>query len=301
MANKNIIKTESEYPIYMHVNYLEGIFPLEDIMSRCADAGYDGIELRGSDRNKLMGVEEYLEHTFKAAAKAGLKITYCGSNDAANADSDIRGASLEAMKKLISFAGANGIGTLNAFGSSILNPAVRYIEFDKNGSAYVNEEQWRRSVEYFQEVGDFVGQANVDVCLETHNGYLHDLGEPTAKFLNDINRQNIKANLDFGNMYLNKLNKGIAEELRPLTGKIGYVHLKNSCSFNDFGLDVFMSTPLCGGAINNFLLVRTLIESGYRGIITVENIMQGDKRCLMKEDRDYLKGLLDDILDEKRE
>ena len=294
------MKTDYEYPIYMHMNYLEGIFPLDEIMSRCADAGYDGVELRGSDRDKLMGVEQYLEHTFKTAGKAGLKVTYCGSNDAVNVDADVRAESLEAMKKLIFFAGANGIATLNAFGGSILNPAVRYVEFDKNGSAFVSEEQWRMSVEYFQQVGDFAGEANVDVCLETHNCYLHDLGEPTAKFLNDIDRPNVKANLDFGNMYLNKLNKGIAEELRPLSGKIGYVHLKNACSFNDFGLDVFMSRPLCDGAINNFVLVKTLIESGYRGIITTENIMQGDKRTLMSQDRDYLKGLLDDILDGKR-
>jgi len=46
--------------IYMHVNYLEHVFPIEEIAARAADAGYDGVELHGWDVTKQQPLDEYL-------------------------------------------------------------------------------------------------------------------------------------------------------------------------------------------------------------------------------------------------
>jgi len=284
-----------DFPIYMHVNYLEHIFPVEEIITRCAETGFDGIELRGFDWDKKMNPSEYIEYTQKLTVKNGLKVTFGCPNDTINPDAGERKKSMDTFKVIIDFASTHGIPILNVFTSSIVNPKLRYIDFHGNGSAFVTVEQWKRSVDYYQEAGEFAGEKGVDLCFETHNCYMHDLGEPTAKLLSAINQSSVKANLDFGNMYINKLNKGIKEELKHLKGKIGYVHLKNLISYlPSFEMGIYKSTSLEEGDINNFALLLELMKMDYRGVIAIENTMSGDKRNMMKKDFDYLKQLISD-------
>jgi sugar phosphate isomerase/epimerase len=134
---------------------------------------------------------------------------------------------LENFKYVIDFAANHGIPVLNIFGSNILNPDLQYYDFDGNGSAYATKEQWKTTVEYFQQVGDFAGEKGVDLCFETHNCYIHDLAEATVRLLEKINRPRVKANLDFGNIYLHKKSKSMQEEFDLIADHIGYVHLKN--------------------------------------------------------------------------
>lgn len=292
MSNNN-----SDYPIYMHVNYLENTFPIEEIIARCAKAGYDGIELRGYDLEDKITPLEYVNLTRKITTQHGLEVTYGCPNNTITTDPAERKKSMDTFKGIIDFASSNGVKVLNIFGSNIVNPELRYIDFDGNGSGFVTDEQWKSTVEYFQEAGDFAEGKGVDLCFETHNCYMHDLGKPTAELLAEINRPCIKANLDFGNIYINKLNQGMDAELKALDGRIGYLHLKNLISLlPSFEMAVYKSTSLEDGDINNFVMVRQLIKNGYKGIITIENTISGDKRNFMSKDLEYLKTLLADVL-----
>ena len=288
-------KENFNYPIYMHVNYLENILPIKEIISRWADAGYDGIELRGYDCAKKMNTGDYLEHVHKLTRKSGIKVTFGCPNDTINPNAGERKKSMDDFKIIIDFASANEIRVLNVFGSSIVNPKLGYFDFHGHGSAYATEEQWKTTIEYFQEAGEFAGARGVDLCFETHNCYIHDLGEPTAKLLSAISRSNVKANLDFGNIYINKLNKGMQEELKQLSGRIGYVHLKNLISFLPyFEIGIFKCTALEDGDINNFVLILKLMKMGYKGVLAIENTMSGDKRNMVSKDLKYLKQLVSD-------
>jgi sugar phosphate isomerase/epimerase len=72
MSNKECF----DYPVYMHVNFLENTFPVDQIIPRCADAGYDGIELRGYDINGKMSVADYLDYVYPLTEKYQLKVTF---------------------------------------------------------------------------------------------------------------------------------------------------------------------------------------------------------------------------------
>jgi len=289
---------DMNFPIYMHVNFLENAFSVDEIISRCADAGYDGIELRGFDLKEEKSTEEYLDYVYKLTEKCQLKVTFGCPNDTVNPDLAAREASMEKFKLIIDFAANHDIAVLNVFGSSIVNPDLRYMDFHGNGSAFATQEQWKTTVEYFQQAGDFAGEREVELCFETHNCYIHDIGEATSRFLKEIDRPYVKANLDFGNIYLHKKNKGLQEEFDLIADRLGYVHLKNLCKAHGGESNDFWCTSLRSGDINNYQLMKMIIASGYNGIITIENTMPGDKREYMGEDLDYLRNILHDFKNE---
>jgi sugar phosphate isomerase/epimerase len=280
---------------YMHVNFLERIFPLEEIIRRCAAAGYDGIELRCRDGSGQRSLTAYLEHMGRVARENKLDLVFGGSSLAHDSNADARAKSLDELKTLIRTSAGLGVKILNVFTGNLSTPAQPYTYFEYHGSTLATEPQWAAAVDFFQQAGDVAADQGVTLCFETHNVYLHDLAEPTARLLDRINRTNVKANWDFGNIYLNRRNQGLDKELAALSGKIGYVHLKNLRAFNHFDSRIYHGTSLAGGDINNFVMIRKLLESGYRGPLTIENTSPGDKRAMMTEDLAYLKAIIAEL------
>lgn len=283
----------NDMPIYMHVNYLENAFETAKIIARCADAGYDGIELRGEDESGRLPLLEYLRQTQQECQRRGLGLVYGCGTDAAHPDPAVRRRSLEQLQTIIQFASDHGLPLLNVFGSSVKDSARPASEFDAHGSACATPAQWQTTADHFRAAADFASSRRVKLCLEVHHTYLHDLGASTARLLDLIDSPHVQANFDYGNIYIQRRQKGIAAELAALGGRVGYVHLKNACSLRSrFDLNVFLAAPLKAGDINHVVLLRELRATGYRGVLTLENIMSGDKRAWMREDLAYLKDVL---------
>jgi sugar phosphate isomerase/epimerase len=280
---------------YMHVNFLERLFPVDEIIARCADAGYDGIELRNRDSSGKNPLSAYLEHCCGVAARYRLDVVFGGSSLAHAADADARAQSLADLKTVIDISSAHGVRLLNVFTGNLAAPDVPYHHFDAHGSAIATDAQWTAAVDFFQRAGDHAAERGVNLCFETHNVYLHDLGEPTARLVDRIGRKNVLTNLDYGNMYLNRRSQGMDQELQLLAGRIGYVHLKNLRAFNHLDSRLYYATSLADGDINNFLLVRKLLAAGYSGALTIENTMAGDKRRWVEADLAYLKSIIADL------
>ena len=291
----NTGKPSCEYPIYMHVNLLEKVFPSEELVVRCADAGYDGVELRGFDKSKQKTDMEYIQDIHKHVVKAGIGAVYGCPGKCLDPDSDVREKSLENLNNIVAFASDNGITVLNVFGETIKHPEAKYMDFHMNGSAAATDEQWDMTVDFFQRAGDFAADKNVKLCFETHMSYIHDVGDATAKLLDRIDRPSVMANLDYGNIFLTDQKMDMAKSIAPLLGRIGYTHLKNVRTYHkSFETNLFESVALYDGEINNFVLVCDLLKSGYKGIFTIENTMGGDKRYFMRTELAYLRELIAD-------
>ena len=114
----------------MHVNFLENAFGVDEIIPRCADAGYDGIEMRGYDIDGQKSTAEYLDFVYSLTQTYQLKVTFGCPNDTVNPDAAVRKESLDNFKFIIDFASKHEIPVLNIFGSSIVNPDLRYLDFD---------------------------------------------------------------------------------------------------------------------------------------------------------------------------
>lgn len=280
----------------MHVNYVENTgLPLAQSLPWCAAAGYQGVELRDRDRAGKLPIDVYLHEAFEAATAAGLGVVFNSRNDTTHQDPSVRQRSMKDALAVLAFAGQRDIKVLNVFGGAILPPGCQPARFEQTGSNVATPEHWQWTAAYMRDLADAAAQYDILLCLETHNGYIHDLAEPTLRLLDQIDRPNVQVNLDFGNIHLHPNQQGMAKELNLLAGRIGYVHVKNLISFRHLGSPLFFCTPLRDGDINHRVLLRKLLDSGYDGIFTTENTVKGDKQHLIEEDLAYLKSIVHEV------
>lgn len=273
----------------MHVNFLENVYPIDQVISLAAKAGYNGVELRGWDTTNQTAVEDYIDQCCKAARKYELDLVFGCPN---NTQAEHRDESMRKLKTIIQIAGRSGVRLLNVFSEGYKGPQTPYHHFELNGSALASEADFERAGVYFNEAGKFAAEHGISLCFETHNCYLHDIAEPVVRLLTRIDLPNVRANFDYGNIFLNRKNLGFDRETELLAPWIGYVHLKNVVAYNQYDSRLLRGSALADGDINNLLLMRKIMASGYRGPITIENIMPGDKRRQMHDDLAYLKSLI---------
>lgn len=280
---------------YMHVNYIERVFDIPEICKRCKGAGFDGIELRGWDRSGKLTQEEYLPKAFDAASSNNLDLVLGCKTEAINSNEELRSQSWEDFKNLLDFAGQHDIKILNVFTGSLVDNSKLYSAFDKQGSALGLELHYKLASDFLQRAGDYAAQYDIDLCLEMHNGYLHDLAEPTAKLLEMVDKPNVKANFDMGNIYLNNKKLSIDDCFNKIGSHIGYLHLKNMIAYEIPDRKLYRGCALDSGDIDNYDLVRRLLAAGYRGPWAMENVMPGDKRPFIRRDLEYVKSILAEL------
>jgi sugar phosphate isomerase/epimerase len=281
--------------IYMHVNFLETIFPLEEVARRAAAAGYDGIELRGWDRTAKTPLAEYLKRCCGIAESNKLDLVFGCKNVGYSAGKAQWDKAMEELQTVIRVGAEHGVKILNVFGEPLISDKIPYSHFEEIGSGMATEAVKKATADYFRQAGDFAAKHDVALCFEMHNGYLHDLAAPTLELLKAIDHKNVKANIDFGNIVLNRNNQGMEKELDLMAGRIGYVHLKNVITLNRFDSRIFRCVALRDGEINTFLFMRKLLENGYSGPVCIENTFPGDKREFVKEDLEYLRRIVAEL------
>ncbi|MCC6423139.1 MAG: sugar phosphate isomerase/epimerase [Phycisphaerales bacterium] len=279
--------------IYMHVNFLEHVFGVDEIIARAATAGYDGVELRGFDVAGKEAPDRYVERCCDLAGAHKMDLVFGCPNDTRAGASE---ESMKRMKSIIRVVGERGVRILNVFSEAMKGAQTPYHHFEHNGSAMATDEDFTRVADYFREVGGFAANYGVNLCFETHNCYLHDLARPTCRLLELINLSNVKANFDYGNIHLNRNNLGMEKELDALAPHIGYGHLKNIVAFNHYDSRLLRGAALDEGDINIFVFMRKLLARQIDAPIAIENILTGDKRALVKRDLAYLRSVMSDIL-----
>jgi len=278
--------------IYMHVNYLEHMFSIEEITARAALAGYDGVELRGWDVTGQLPLEEYLCRCGEAARINKLDLVFgCPNETVPECSQD----SMQRLKTVIRMAARYGAKILNVFSDGIKGEGTPYHHFEQNGSSLATDEDFARTAVYFRQAAEDAAEYGIDLCFEIHNCYLHDMATPTVKLLKQVARENVKANFDYGNIFLNRNNLGLDRELAILSSRIGYAHIKNVVAYNHYESRLLRGAPLGEGDINIYMLMQKLLATGFKGPLAIENILLGDKRRYVDEDLNYLRLIIDEL------
>lgn len=279
--------------IIMHVNYLERAMPLDKVVARCADAGYDGIELRDRDRSGRIPLDEYLQWTTELAQRHSLMLVYGSRNNTTeNADVDVE---FERLQQVIRQAATAGSPLVNMFTGLLIPPDVEPRRFELTGSSCATQRNWQASVDYLKQAATLAEQHDIDLCLETHNGYLHDLAKPAAKLVDLVNSPRVKINLDLGNIGLNANAESLTDEIETAGSRIGYAHLKNYTQVRFTSSPGYFMTPLSMGDLNHYILLPQILKHLQGNWLAIENTMPGDKREIMHMDLNYLHKLLDEI------
>lgn len=279
--------------LVMHVNYCEQGQTLDEIFTKAAAWGFDGVELR----RRWAGLrdDEYIDAIAKARAKSGLREIIFGypSADLMGDDAAFRRREIETAKAFHRRA-AERLGTtlFNTFTGSLHNAEAAPREYARHGSAMASESQWRAAIEGFQELAADAAEFGVRLGFETHMGYLHDLPEPAKRLLDAIGSPQVGVTLDYANIALFPNAPSLSATIGMLGERIFSVHLKN-LHFLDGG--AYVMTGLSEGAINHREFLRLLQEIEYSGPLCIEAPRAGDREHFAQQDLSYLRTLLRDL------
>lgn len=118
-----------------------------------------------------------------------------------------------------------------------------------------------------------------DHC-QTNEQYLHlETGQETAEglltFIESVQRENLKINFDPANMILYGAGDPI-EALRQLAPHVRSVHCKDGTWSDQPGVTFGSEVPLGEGDVNMEAYLKTLLEIGYTGPLTIEREIPED-------------------------
>jgi sugar phosphate isomerase/epimerase len=136
-------------------------------------------------------------------------------------------------------------------------------EYIWNQEVIPPEEQWRTGVEMCRILGDYAGKLGVKIALELEPFHLSLVNsvDTMVRFIDDVNHEAVRANIDISHLHLAKVP---AEELRRLNGKAIHVHISD-CDGKRHG-----DLPPGRGVVNFEPYLREIKALGIDGTMAIE-------------------------------
>jgi sugar phosphate isomerase/epimerase len=285
-----------DYKIIMHINYCEQGQSLEQTCEKAAAWGYDGVEFRNKRFNIEEDMDGYLESIYNASKRYGLKniIFGGGTPNLMSEDSDSRERDLEYCENFYPKAFEMfGFEVSNLLIGTVMNPStdIAYADFTKHGSFIAGEKHWQQGTVGLKRIAAVAEKVGFKLGLETHPNFLHDSVESAMKLAELSKSPNIGVNLDYINANVLPGNISIEDAINKTRDRLFYVHLKNVIK-TDCGR---IRVGLADGEYNNRHIMKTLMESGYKGPICVEAPRPGDREWFAMKDLEYIKAVIKDL------
>lgn len=289
--------------LIMHINYGEVKFntfgknTIESISKMAAASGYDGIEFRGLPPVDLahLSFDEYIKEIGRCKKISGLtniilaqSLTKAIETDGKESDKEIDKV-VENAKKANDICGTVYFNTSAKLITSKI-PGAPTDEYQYHGSYAANEEDWKKTVDVFQKLGDKLTPLGFKFAFETHMNYIHDIPSASKKLVDLIDSPAIGINMDFGNTVYFPDIPDVEETIDLYGDKLFYTHLKNSNL-----IPVVMRRLPCAlseGEINHRIYLRKLKEVGFKGPIGIEAPRPGDREWYATNDLNYVKSII---------
>jgi len=270
----------------MHSYTFRG-YPLEYAM-RCAERfGYDGIELQPCHFNAA-DLPNELPNALEISGRYRVPIACVDwSGDFIHDDPKVVEQSVQMLEQYIDMCAGQNIRLLNGCPGWLTDGSDDY---GKNGSAMATDAHFERAAEAFRHLGKYAGEGGVTIVFEIHMNALTDTIASTARLLDLIGSDFVKANPDPGNMFVTSTAERDPEALDQLEGRLGYFHLKNCV---DLGGRYDFSVKLADGHINTHRWIEKALRLGYDGPICVEFCGEGDPHAAAMNDNAYIRQVVD--------
>jgi Sugar phosphate isomerases/epimerases len=169
--------------------------------------------------------------------------------------------------------------------SELFCPYIRVL-MDLVSSHEATEFQWSTGIQALQELSEIGSAYNVGFILETHQSQLFDSTEMTLKVIREVDKNNIRVNLDIFNMDLARENP--LESLQALFPYMVHMHLKNGIMENN---QIKCSIYLDRGNMNYVPFFEKLRTMDYTGWLSVE-WFGGDIWTAARHEYEYIKKMM---------
>jgi sugar phosphate isomerase/epimerase len=169
----------------------------------------------------------------------------------------------------------------------------------QNSSREASESDYRSNAEGIAAVADRAADLGVSISIELHQNTICDNSWSLIHLLELIDRPNVGANPDLGNLYwcYETPEESCEEAILALAPHANYWHMKNLLRVPLPGMQraVYLRRPIPDGEINYRFAVTAMLDAGYDGWFGVEGMIAGDQ--LTDDARSYrrIKSLIAEI------
>lgn len=272
--------------IVMH-SYTFRTYPLAEAFANAKRFGWDGIELQPC-HFKRDAIDTELPAAIELGRRHGVPILCVDTGgDTISDDAAVREKAVLQIAHEIEVCGRCGITLMNGSVGSLRGPSKNYGD---NGSALATPVHYERAAEAYRHLGALAAKVGITIVFEIHMFCLHDTIASTARLLDLIGLDNVKANPDTGNMFSTSTAEKDPAALDQLKGRIGYAHFKNC---EKIGEVYNYSVKLADGHVDTAKWVAKLCEQGYDGPVCIEYCGAGDPHVAAAADVRYLRDTLD--------
>jgi D-psicose/D-tagatose/L-ribulose 3-epimerase len=234
---------------YSATQWIYGNEEIETSLRRLKRFGYDGVELTGEPGS------QNVEEVNRLLREYGLSCTsicgiYTKERDLSSPDPVIRRNAVQYVKDCIDLAAGVGAALVIVVPSSV----------GKNAPDSTYEEEWENAVTCIREAGEYAKAKGIHLALEALNRfetYLVNRLDDAKKLAEQVNVDSVKLMADLFHMNIEERNPSAA--IRNIASKLVHVHIADNTR-EAAGL----------GATDFKQVMRTLIEIGYQGSITME-------------------------------
>jgi len=256
---------------YMFGPYEEHPVPLDDVLSRLSQLGFDGIELAGFTPHAHP--DDYPTKADRAALKRKLAdhgLAPCGyaanlaAHEPASSDPAVRQGYVDTFRRNVEFCVDVGIPSIRA--DTVSPPPLI------KGETY--EAAWANLVSVWQECADTAGGAGLMMLWEFEPGFMLNKPSEILKLHRDVARPNFRILYDTCHAHMcavvaarqpapkETLPGGAAELAQMLAGRVGHVHLIDSDE-TLHGDETSTHAPFGTGVLDFDQLIPAILAAGY--------------------------------------
>ena len=212
-------------------NWVYNDEPLRETFRRLSQFGYDGIELKGEP--SLYDIDEIKslcqEFNLKVTSVLGWTIWGIPGRDLSSPDDEERNAAIEFLKEVVEFAVQVGAPILLV----LPFPAGRTMPTgdpqNEDDWLSVAESEWSNAVKSVRRVSEYARSQEITLAVEPINRfetYQLTTAKQARKFIQEVNEDNVKLNLDSYHMNIDESDP--AEAIRNSGDYLVHMHVAGS-------------------------------------------------------------------------
>lgn len=274
--------------------------PLTEVIDLAAELGYDGVEPMGRDPH--LPPDTALDRARKLRTRLsehGLEVpclaTYTGGYT--DTTDEKREAELDDLERFLELATVLDCDLVR---HGVGGPSPRQAA----------ESDFELAAAWLGRAADLAAEYDTRLAVEIHADKLTETTESTLELLERVDRGNVGAIHDAGNMYIVDAPYG-PETVDRLGDRLFHVHVKDERRVDDeslpgafaletrHGPELFQPQRLGNGAVEHQSLFDALAESGYDGFLTAECHVPTDGEdadvAVARHEHDVLQNHLDHV------
>ena len=253
-------------------------------LSKVRDVGFEGLEL---------GLEDLLDKSDAEVDDLGRELRDAGLpclgiRGGGGLHSPRVGARNRArLERGIDLAARLGAGIFNTLINAPMAPDLPGAGsgwgelVSQNSSRGASESDYRSNAEGIAAAAERAADLGVSISIELHQNTICDNSWSTIHLLELIDRPNVGANPDLGNVYwtYETPEESCEAAILALAPHANYWHMKNLLRVPLPGMQraVYLRRPIPDGEINYRFAVAAMLDAGYDGCFGVEGMTAGDQ------------------------